>query len=87
MELEEGAGRECDNECQVVVDVSFSELVITSDMLDYEMQPIIHLFDKMNLWEFIERSKKVSHTAVNNLQEVTNFAGVVHSHIPMPACC
>lgn len=63
MEQDDGAERESNDERQIVIDISSGKLVVVSDMLDYRMRPVEHPFDEMNLWEFVEQTRKVSHTA------------------------
>ena len=62
VEQHDGVEKESNDERQIVIDISSGKPVVTSDMLDYRMWPVEHPFDEMNLWEFIEQTRKVSHT-------------------------
>jgi hypothetical protein len=51
---------EDDLEENAMMDVSNGDPTIVSDILDYQMRPLAEPFNAMSLWEFIERTRKVS---------------------------
>lgn len=53
-----GDDKELDDE--VIVDISLGKLVLSSDLLDYQMRPVKEPFNQFLLWEFIEHTQKVS---------------------------
>ena len=76
-----------DAEREIIVDVSSGKPIVVSDMLDYELCPAESPFDEMNLWEFVERSQKVSCPRCWILQEVNSYLGTIVPKNPMLLLC
>lgn len=76
-----------DAEHKIIVNVSSGKPVVVSNMLDYELRPVESPFDEMNLWEFVERSQKVSCPHCWILREVNSYLGTIVPKNPMLLPC